>query len=129
MLLSTSATQHVVFDGANESLSFLDFVQRLEQTPDLVELDSTTSSVSKDIEYVIPTHLYGEALRYYESLDRDCQEDWTRLLDVMAGRFPGAMRSGGANCASVYYRMGRGRSNNVGGHATSYVVEAGSSDS
>ncbi|KAG8945193.1 hypothetical protein FRC00_010233, partial [Tulasnella sp. 408] len=93
MQSGTSTTRHVVFDGANETISFSDFVSRLEGLPDPADL--TTSSVSKNIEYAIPAHLYGEALRYYENLDQDCQEDWTRLRDAMASRFPGAMRSGG----------------------------------
>lgn len=93
MLPDTSTIKHVVFDGTTELLSFQDFVQQLERSPDWV--DPTTSSMSKDIEHVIPGHLYGEALRYYESLDQDCQEDWPRLRDAMARRFPGGVRSGG----------------------------------
>ncbi|KAG8916141.1 hypothetical protein FRC01_003334 [Tulasnella sp. 417] len=93
MLPSTSTTHHVVFDGATESSSFLDFVRRLERSPDLVQL--TSSEAAKNIEHVVPAYLYGEALRHYESLDQDCQDDWARLQDAMAGRFPGAVRSGG----------------------------------
>ncbi|KAG9048555.1 hypothetical protein FS837_012624 [Tulasnella sp. UAMH 9824] len=41
-----------------------------------------------EINYIVPSHLYGDALRYYETLDLDCQHDWDQLQDVMARRFP-----------------------------------------
>ncbi|KAG8909408.1 hypothetical protein FRC00_010203 [Tulasnella sp. 408] len=93
MLPGPSTRRHVIFDGTDKSVSFQDFVRRLENSPDWI--DVTAFSVSKDIVHVVPTHLYGEALRYYETLDSDCQQDWSQLRDIMARRFPGAMRSGG----------------------------------
>ncbi|KAG8902318.1 hypothetical protein FRC01_009619, partial [Tulasnella sp. 417] len=93
MLPGPSTSQHVIFDGSDMSISFLDFVQRLENSPDWIDI--TAFSVSKDIEHVVPTHLYGEALRYYESLDPACQLDWSQLRHLMARRFPGKIRSGG----------------------------------
>ncbi|KIO18316.1 hypothetical protein M407DRAFT_32024 [Tulasnella calospora MUT 4182] len=93
MLSGPSTRRHVIFDGTDRSISFLDFIRRLESSPDWI--DMTAFSVSKDMEQVVPTHLYGEALRYYEALDPDCQQHWSQLRDVMARRFPGAIRSGG----------------------------------
>ncbi|KAG8944692.1 hypothetical protein FRC04_001591, partial [Tulasnella sp. 424] len=93
MLPSTSIRQQVIFDGTNKSYSFSDFVRQLENSPDWI--NPTTSSLSKGIEHIIPTHLYGEALRFYETLDLDCQQDWCQLWGVMARRFPRTIRNGG----------------------------------
>ncbi|KAG8987623.1 hypothetical protein FRB90_003245 [Tulasnella sp. 427] len=35
------------------------------------------------------------ALRFYESLDADCQQDWERLQSAMAEKFPRGLRDGG----------------------------------
>ncbi|KIO18317.1 hypothetical protein M407DRAFT_32025 [Tulasnella calospora MUT 4182] len=93
MLPSTSTSKHIIFDGTDNSISFLDFVQVLENSPHWVGI--TAFLVFWDMEHVVPTHLYGEALRYYETLDPDCQQDWSELRDAMARRFPGSIRSGG----------------------------------
>lgn len=91
----TSTSQCITFDGADSSVSFLDFVQQLENSPEWAGVNSLL--LSWDIEHVVPTHLYGEALRHYEILDTDCQQNWPQLKDAMARRFPGGIRSGGVS--------------------------------
>lgn len=44
---------------------------------------------------MVSSRLYGDALRYYESLDLECQQDFEQLRDALSRRFPGAIRSGG----------------------------------
>ncbi|KAG8919505.1 hypothetical protein FRC01_001265 [Tulasnella sp. 417] len=90
---STPVSPQIVFDGADSSVSFLDFVHGLENSRKWVGI--TALLVFWDLEHVVPTHLYGEALRYYETLDSGCQLDWAQLRDAMARRFPGAIGSGG----------------------------------
>ncbi|KAG9048549.1 hypothetical protein FS837_012618 [Tulasnella sp. UAMH 9824] len=47
------------------------------------------------MEHLIPSRLYGEALRYYESLDPECQQDYEQVRDALTQRFPGTIRNDG----------------------------------
>lgn len=89
-LPNISFSQPIVFDGTNEGLSFDEFVQRFEKTRQEGR-NLATLSTSSEIEDAVPSHLYGDALRYYETLDPDCQCDWSRLRSVMNRKFPGAL--------------------------------------
>ncbi|KAG8944693.1 hypothetical protein FRC04_001592 [Tulasnella sp. 424] len=91
MLPGDSTREYVIFDGIDKSISFMDFVRQLESFPYCTD----AFSVSQNMENVVPTYLYGEALRFYETLDPDCQEDWAQLRSKMVRRFPGIIRSGG----------------------------------
>lgn len=91
----TSTSQQITFDGADSSVSFLEFVQQLEDSPEWA--GAYLLMLIEDIEHIVPAHLYGEALRHYETLDASCQENWPQLEDAMAMRFPGGIRSGGVS--------------------------------
>lgn len=90
-----SASKPAIFDGTDSSISFLDFIQVLELSPDWTGVNhSMAHNIMEDI---LPAHLYGPALRYYESLHPVFLDDWERLRDVMTFRFPGPLRSGGVS--------------------------------
>lgn len=76
----------MIFDGSDASVAFLDLARNIK-----------ISSRAKNSDWadLIPTLLYGDALRYYESLPSDCQDDWLQLRDAMVRRFPGPVLSGG----------------------------------
>lgn len=95
----------MIFDGSDASVAFLDLARNIK-----------ISSRAKNSDWadLIPTLLYGDALRYYESLPSDCQDDWLQLRDAMVRRFPGPVLSGGvsrparhakANSHYQYYRV------------------------
>ncbi|KIO18313.1 hypothetical protein M407DRAFT_32021 [Tulasnella calospora MUT 4182] len=89
----SSASKPPIFDGVDSSISFLDFVQVLQGSPDWTGVNPSTAH--NNMEDTLPAHLYGHALRYYESLHPVFKQDWERLRDVMTSRFPGPLRSGG----------------------------------
>ncbi|KAG8919506.1 hypothetical protein FRC01_001266 [Tulasnella sp. 417] len=86
----TSISHPIVFDGTDDDISFEDFVRRLEEFWGSINPSALPSPT--EIAYAIPSHLYGGALRYYESLDSECQHDWSQLRNVMARRFPGPLQ-------------------------------------
>ncbi|KAG8915712.1 hypothetical protein FRC00_001084 [Tulasnella sp. 408] len=88
-----SASKPAIFDGTDSSISFLDFIQVLQVSPDWTGVNP--SMAHNNMEDILPAHLYGPALRYYESLHPVFLGDWERLRDVMTFRFPGPLRSGG----------------------------------
>ncbi|KIO18314.1 hypothetical protein M407DRAFT_32022 [Tulasnella calospora MUT 4182] len=83
----------IIFDGSDLSFSFTDFLRRVAWSPDWIAL--VASVAHHDMESMVPSRLYGDALRYYESLDLECQQDFEQLRDALSRRFPGAIRSGG----------------------------------
>lgn len=85
----------LIFDGSDQSFSFTDFLRRVAWSPDWIAL--ITSIGHNNMEDLVPSRLYGEALRYYESLDVECQQDSKQLLDALVRRFPGTIRSGGVS--------------------------------
>ncbi|KAG8896488.1 hypothetical protein FRC00_005876, partial [Tulasnella sp. 408] len=91
-LTSPSAFQPIIFDGADENVSFDEFVRQFEDSPDWSDFGALAGY--GELEYTVPSHLYGDALRYYETLDPDCQYDWSQLLQAMTRRFPGPLKKG-----------------------------------
>ncbi|KAG8939904.1 hypothetical protein FRC04_005814 [Tulasnella sp. 424] len=89
-----------IFDGKDGSISFLDFAQELRDHSDW-NWTGDPSATSPRMEDLLPAHLYGPALRYYEGLHPVLTEDWDRIRDIMAFRFPGPLRSGGLVCRST----------------------------
>ncbi|KAG8915711.1 hypothetical protein FRC00_001083 [Tulasnella sp. 408] len=55
-----------VFDGSDPSLSFADFIRSIDVTLDMAH---------ERADDVLPTFLYGDALRFYETLDQECHHD------------------------------------------------------
>ncbi|KAG8916145.1 hypothetical protein FRC01_003331 [Tulasnella sp. 417] len=88
-MVPSSISQPIIFDGTDENLSFDDFVRQLQQSSD--QIDLTSLSVPNDIHDIVIGRLYGDALRYYETLDPDCQNDWSLSRNAMARRFPGGL--------------------------------------
>ncbi|KAG9048550.1 hypothetical protein FS837_012619 [Tulasnella sp. UAMH 9824] len=99
MAPSTSTRQQVIFDGTDELLSFDTFIHQLASSENWI--DTTGFAFTEHAEHIVPSFLFGAALRYYETLDSDCQDEWSLLRDAMAGRFPGGIRSGGTIQRSV----------------------------
>ncbi|KAG8892719.1 hypothetical protein FRC00_011658 [Tulasnella sp. 408] len=99
MLPSASTREQVIFDGTNEQLSFDTFIHQLASSENWI--DTTGFAFTEHAEDIVPSFLFGAALRYYETLDSDCQHEWSLLRDAMAGRFPGGIRSGGTIQRSV----------------------------
>ncbi|KAG9019785.1 hypothetical protein FRB90_007928 [Tulasnella sp. 427] len=85
----------MTFDGSDASVAFLDLVRSTK---------ISSRANNHDWADLIPTLLYGEALRDYETLPPDCQEDWVQLRDAMIHRFPGPLRSGGIVARSPHHR-------------------------
>ncbi|KAG8916144.1 hypothetical protein FRC01_003330 [Tulasnella sp. 417] len=81
-----SISHPIVFDGTDDDLSFEDFVRRLEDFWGSINPSALPSPT--EIALAVPSHLYGGALRYYETLDPECQHDWSQLRNVMARKFP-----------------------------------------
>lgn len=69
IMLCTSIFQPIIFDGTDEDLPFDGFFQQLANSPGWI------NPTADQIRYIVPSHLYGDALRYYETLDPDCQHD------------------------------------------------------
>ncbi|KAG8913184.1 hypothetical protein FRC01_004687, partial [Tulasnella sp. 417] len=63
-----------IFDGSDPSLSFFDFIRSIDVTLDMAH---------ERADDVLPTFLYGDALRFYETLDPECQHDWHKLMSAM----------------------------------------------
>ncbi|KAG9019771.1 hypothetical protein FRB90_007914 [Tulasnella sp. 427] len=77
-------TPPMMFDGDDEDYQpFADLLQKLQHS---IQVDSTFSDVG--LEDLIPICLYGTALRYFESLDSDCQSDASQLTVALETRFP-----------------------------------------
>ncbi|KIO23669.1 hypothetical protein M407DRAFT_26871 [Tulasnella calospora MUT 4182] len=79
MSLAPLSRPTLIFDGSDPSISFNTFLIQLlkESRGDVQPVD------------VVPARLYGNALRFFESLDILCQQNASKLLDVMGYRFPG----------------------------------------
>ncbi|KAG9030695.1 hypothetical protein FS837_003210 [Tulasnella sp. UAMH 9824] len=92
-LSSHTQSSPVIFDGSDQRFSFTDFLRRVAWSSDWIALVASVGN--KEMEHLIPSRLYGDALRYYESLDLECQQDFERLQDALHRRFPGVIRSGG----------------------------------
>lgn len=92
-LNSITQSSPAIFDGSDQRFSFTDFLSRVAWSSDWIAL--VASIGSRDMEYLIPSRLYGDALRYYESLDLECQQDFEQLHDALRRRFPGVIRNGG----------------------------------
>ncbi|KAG8916140.1 hypothetical protein FRC01_003333, partial [Tulasnella sp. 417] len=91
--LRPPASTPTIFAGMDGSISFLDFIQVLQSSPDWTGVNP--SMADGNMADILPAHLYGPALRYYESLHPVFTQDWERLRDVMTFRFPGPVRRGG----------------------------------
>lgn len=90
---SNTESYPVIFDGSDQRFSFTDFLRRVAWSSDWIALLASVGN--RDMEYLIPSRLYGDALRYYENLDLECQQDFEQLQDALRRRFPGVVRSGG----------------------------------
>ncbi|KAG8909627.1 hypothetical protein FRC01_006828, partial [Tulasnella sp. 417] len=73
------ASMPTIFDGMDDSMSFLDFIQALQSSPDWTGVNPFMSD--ENMADILPAHLYGPALRYYESLHPVFTQDWERLRD------------------------------------------------
>ncbi|KAG8955167.1 hypothetical protein FRC04_009625 [Tulasnella sp. 424] len=80
MSSDSSSQSAVIFDGTDMSISFKAFLIQLLKE----------SHGGREPTDVVPAHLYGEALRFFESLDILCQDNSSRLVSVMSRRFPGS---------------------------------------
>lgn len=74
----------LIFDGSDPSLSFAEFIRSIDVVLDMAH---------ERADDVLPTFLYGDALRFYETLDPECQHNWEKLRDAMCGRFPGEVKA------------------------------------
>lgn len=87
------ASSLVIFDGGDEGHdSFSAFLHTLKQS--LAQGKPTPHQYSQEMRDLIPTRLYGRALRYYESLNDDCHAEWNKLAAALQSRFPGPPFSG-----------------------------------
>ncbi|KAG8963908.1 hypothetical protein FRC05_004359 [Tulasnella sp. 425] len=66
----------LIFDGSEPSLSFAEFIRSIDVVLDMAH---------ERADDVLPTFLYGDALRFYETLDPECQHSWEKLRDAMFG--------------------------------------------
>ncbi|KAG9049976.1 hypothetical protein FS837_008326 [Tulasnella sp. UAMH 9824] len=83
MSLAPFSSPALIFDGSNPSIPFdVFFVQLLN------ELKGDVAPAE-----VVPAHLYGDALRFFESLDIFCQENAANLIAVMNYRFQGGQKA------------------------------------
>ncbi|KAG8924736.1 hypothetical protein FRC01_011103 [Tulasnella sp. 417] len=78
MSIAPPSRSALIFDGSDPSVPFDKFLTRL-----LNELQGNHEPLD-----LVPAHLYGNALRFFESLDTLCQQNAEKLVAVMNGRFP-----------------------------------------
>ncbi|KIO28534.1 hypothetical protein M407DRAFT_22275 [Tulasnella calospora MUT 4182] len=73
--------KRLIFDGGDNSTSeFNRFIQDLQR--------SLSDPGSEHMIDLVPTRLYGKALRAYEALPLECQQTWEDLEFAMASCFP-----------------------------------------
>ncbi|KIO23679.1 hypothetical protein M407DRAFT_26882 [Tulasnella calospora MUT 4182] len=80
----------VIFNS--DDMPFLVFLQSLQQL--MEKKETTRQEYDKNKQDILPTHLYGRALRFYESLDESCHSEWNQLVAALQNRFPGAPDNG-----------------------------------
>lgn len=74
----------LVFRGDDNCASFVRFMEDLRR--------SLPTSNEEDMIDLVPTRLYGNALRVYEGLSAECQQSWGDLMFAMTFSFPGWVR-------------------------------------
>ncbi|KAG8912659.1 hypothetical protein FRC01_004963, partial [Tulasnella sp. 417] len=93
MLLDGTEENSLVFNGDDGCTSFIRFVEDLRS--------SLPASDEESMVDLIPTRLYGTALRTYESLPVKCQQNCDDLMFAMTWSFPGWVRGTFASTTSL----------------------------